>query len=196
MDYAVIRSGGKQYRVSPGDTVRLEKLAGEPGSTFAFEEVLLASGDGGIQVGKPLVSGMRVVGEIVRHERAKKILVFKKKRRKNYRRKQGPSAAPHGRPRDGLRARNGSVRPWRTKKVRAAAGTVATAPGSVGASRCSAARRAKAGHILVRQVGTKIHPGNNVGRGRDFTLFATIDGIVKYERVGKDRRRVSVYPPA
>ena len=89
MDYAVIRSGGKQYRVSPGDTVRLEKLAGEPGSSFAFEEVLLASGDGGIQVGKPLVSGLRVMGEIVRHERAKKILVFKKKRRKNYRRKQG-----------------------------------------------------------------------------------------------------------
>ncbi len=89
MDYAVIRSGGKQYRVSPGDIVRLEKLAGEPGSTFAFEEVLLASGEDGIQVGKPLVAGMRVVGEIVRHERAKKVLVFKKKRRKNYRRKQG-----------------------------------------------------------------------------------------------------------
>ncbi len=89
MDYAVIRSGGKQYRVSPGDIVRLEKLAGEPGSAFAFEEVLLASGEDGIQVGKPLVAGMRVVGEIVRHERAKKVLVFKKKRRKNYRRKQG-----------------------------------------------------------------------------------------------------------
>lgn len=55
---------------------------------------------------------------------------------------------------------------------------------------------AKAGNILVRQVGTKIHPGKNVGLGRDFTLFATIDGIVKYERLGKDRRRVSVYPPA
>jgi large subunit ribosomal protein L27 len=53
---------------------------------------------------------------------------------------------------------------------------------------------ARAGHILVRQVGTKIHPGKNVGRGRDFTLFAMIDGIVKYERFGKDRRRVSVYP--
>ena len=54
---------------------------------------------------------------------------------------------------------------------------------------------AKAGNILVRQVGTRVHPGTNVGRGRDFTLFAKIDGIVRYERVGKDRRRVSVYPP-
>ena len=55
---------------------------------------------------------------------------------------------------------------------------------------------AKAGHILVRQVGTKIHPGNNVGCGRDFTLFALVTGVVKYERRGKDRRQVSVYPPA
>lgn len=52
----------------------------------------------------------------------------------------------------------------------------------------------KAGNILVRQLGTKIHPGLNVGMGRDYTLFAKIDGIVKYETFGKDRRRVSVYP--
>lgn len=53
-----------------------------------------------------------------------------------------------------------------------------------------------AGNILVRQHGTKIHPGMNVGMGRDYTLFATIDGTVKYERLGKDRKRVSVYPVA
>jgi len=89
MEYAVIRSGGKQYRVSPGDTVRLEKLDGDPGGACAFTEVLLTSSDGAVQVGKPLLDGARVVGEIVRHEKAKKILVFKKKRRKNYRRRQG-----------------------------------------------------------------------------------------------------------
>lgn len=55
---------------------------------------------------------------------------------------------------------------------------------------------ARAGNILVRQVGTRVHPGRNVGCGRDFTLFAKIDGIVKYERMGKDRRRVSVDPVA
>ena len=55
---------------------------------------------------------------------------------------------------------------------------------------------ARAGNILVRQVGTRIHPGKNVGCGRDFTLFAKIDGVVKYERLGKDRKQVSVYPPA
>jgi large subunit ribosomal protein L27 len=55
---------------------------------------------------------------------------------------------------------------------------------------------AKAGSILVRQVGTRVHPGANVGMGRDFTLFARIDGIVRYERFGKDRRRVSILPVA
>ncbi len=52
----------------------------------------------------------------------------------------------------------------------------------------------RAGNILFRQHGTKIHPGNNVGCGKDYTLFALIDGVVKYERMGKDRKKVSVYP--
>jgi large subunit ribosomal protein L27 len=53
---------------------------------------------------------------------------------------------------------------------------------------------ARAGNILVRQVGTRIHPGKNVGMGRDFTLFAMIDGVVRYERVGKDRKQVHIFP--
>ena len=58
-----------------------------------------------------------------------------------------------------------------------------------------AGEQVRAGNILVRQVGTRVHPGRNVGMGRDFSLFALIDGIVKYERYGKDRRRVSIQPP-
>jgi large subunit ribosomal protein L27 len=57
-----------------------------------------------------------------------------------------------------------------------------------------AGQLAKAGNILVRQVGTRVHPGKNVGMGRDFTLFAKIDGVVRYERVGKDRRQVHIFP--
>jgi large subunit ribosomal protein L27 len=57
-----------------------------------------------------------------------------------------------------------------------------------------AGQNVKAGNIIVRQVGTRIHPGDGVGMGRDYTLFALIDGVVKYERAGRDRRRVSVYP--
>ena len=58
-----------------------------------------------------------------------------------------------------------------------------------------AGQKVLAGNILVRQVGTRIHPGTNVGMGRDYTLFAKIDGVVTYEPFGKDRKRVSVYPP-
>jgi large subunit ribosomal protein L27 len=59
-----------------------------------------------------------------------------------------------------------------------------------------AGQQVLAGNILVRQVGTKIHPGTNVGMGRDFTLFAKVDGVVAFEQFGKDKKRVSVYPPA
>ncbi|MSP15030.1 MAG: 50S ribosomal protein L27 [Myxococcales bacterium] len=54
--------------------------------------------------------------------------------------------------------------------------------------------KVRAGSVIVRQVGTVVHPGNNVGRGRDFTLFALIDGVVKFERKGRDKKKVSVYP--
>jgi large subunit ribosomal protein L21 len=89
MSYAVIRTGGKQYRVAPGDVVRIERLTGDVGSAVEFSEVLIASDDAGIRVGRPLVDGALVRGEIVAQTRDKKVLVYKKKRRKNYRRRKG-----------------------------------------------------------------------------------------------------------
>jgi large subunit ribosomal protein L21 len=89
MPYAVIRTGGKQYRVSPGELLRVESLAGTVGNDITFSEVLLTAADGAVQVGTPLVSGSSVVARIVQHGKEKKILIFKKKRRKNYRRKRG-----------------------------------------------------------------------------------------------------------
>ena len=89
MDYAVIKTGGKQYRVSPGDVLQIEKLDGEPGAALQFTEVLLTAHDGAVQVGTPTVTGALVLAEVVKQGRAKKILVFKKKRRKGYRRRQG-----------------------------------------------------------------------------------------------------------
>ncbi len=89
MDYAVIKTGGKQYRVAPGDVLQIEKLDGEAGAELQFTEVLLTAHDGAVQVGTPTVAGALVVAEIVKQGRAKKILVFKKKRRKGYRRRQG-----------------------------------------------------------------------------------------------------------
>jgi large subunit ribosomal protein L21 len=89
MKYAVIRTGGKQYRVAPGDIIRVERLPGDVGSAVEFSDVLLATDDSDVQVGTPLVSGLRVQAEIVAQARSKKIVVFKKKRRKDYRRTRG-----------------------------------------------------------------------------------------------------------
>jgi len=87
--FAIVKTGGKQYRVAPGDILRVERLPGERGDEILLDEVLLVADGDTIQVGQPLVEGARVVGEILRQGRAKKIIVFKKKRRKKYRRKQG-----------------------------------------------------------------------------------------------------------
>ena len=87
--YAVIRSGGKQYRVAPGQTIRLEKLAGDVGSKIALGEVLLVENEGNVQLGAPLVANATVEGKVVEIDRAKKIIVFKKRRKKQYRRTYG-----------------------------------------------------------------------------------------------------------
>jgi large subunit ribosomal protein L21 len=87
--YAIIKTGGKQYRVSPGDVVRVERLPGERGDEVVLDQVLLVTDGQDLRVGQPLVENASVKGEILRQGKAKKIVVFKKKRRKNYRRKQG-----------------------------------------------------------------------------------------------------------
>ena len=89
MKYAVIRTGGKQYRVSAGDIVKVEKLAGEVGDKVTLADVLFVGGNGEVKIGSPVVPNAKVSGEIVGQIRAKKILVFKKKRRKSYSRQQG-----------------------------------------------------------------------------------------------------------
>jgi large subunit ribosomal protein L21 len=89
MNYAVIRTGGKQYRVAPGDLLRVEKIPAEPGSTIELAEVLVAVSDGAVRIGTPLVSGAKVTARVVQQGKGKKILVFKKKRRKNERRRRG-----------------------------------------------------------------------------------------------------------
>jgi large subunit ribosomal protein L21 len=87
--YAVVRSGGKQVRVAPGQRVRLEKLAGAVGDTIELSDVLLVGGEGDARIGRPLVDGAKAVGTITAHGRGEKITVFKMKRRKGYRRKTG-----------------------------------------------------------------------------------------------------------
>jgi large subunit ribosomal protein L21 len=89
--FAVIRTGGKQYRVAPNDVLKVEKLGdAEPGATYTFTDVLaLGGGDGAATIGSPLVQGASVTALVVAQDRLDKVIVFKKRRRKNSRRKNG-----------------------------------------------------------------------------------------------------------
>jgi large subunit ribosomal protein L21 len=87
--YAVVESGGKQYKVQEGDILRVEKMSGEVGSPVTFDKVLLFSDGDKVDVGQPVLKKAMVNGHIVQQGKAKKIIVFKYKRRKRYRRKQG-----------------------------------------------------------------------------------------------------------
>lgn len=87
--YAVIQTGGKQYRAEPGQTLWVEKLAGNAGDTITFDQVLLVASDGKVAVGKPTVDGAKVTASIVEQGLGDKLVVFKFRRRKNYVRKNG-----------------------------------------------------------------------------------------------------------
>ena len=87
--YAVVATGGKQYKVTVGETLRIEKIAGEVGAEVAFDQILLASDGEELKIGQPVLEGAKVVAKIVEQDKAKKVLVFKYKRRKRYRKMQG-----------------------------------------------------------------------------------------------------------
>jgi large subunit ribosomal protein L21 len=87
--YAVIKTGGKQYRVTPGEQLQVEKISGQVGEAVTFDQVLLTSDGEAVQVGRPFIENAKVLARIARHGKGRKIVVFKYKRRKNYRRKRG-----------------------------------------------------------------------------------------------------------
>ena len=87
--YAVVKSGGKQYRVSKGDRVKVEKIPGEVGTEVNFDQVLMIGGTDDVEVGTPVVSGATVTARIIKQDRSRKVTVFKFKRRQGYKKKQG-----------------------------------------------------------------------------------------------------------
>ena len=87
--YAVIKTGGKQYRVAEGDLVKVEKIAGEIGDVVELKEILLVANGDKVEIGRPHLDHCTVVGEIVEQKKDKKVVIFKAKRRKSYRKKQG-----------------------------------------------------------------------------------------------------------
>jgi large subunit ribosomal protein L21 len=89
MTFAVIRTGGKQYRVTPNAVLTVEKLEAEPGATVTFHDVLAVGGEAGLTLGAPTVPGASVTATVLEQKRGEKVIIFKKKRRQNYRRKRG-----------------------------------------------------------------------------------------------------------
>ncbi|MDH5739558.1 MAG: 50S ribosomal protein L21 [Nitrospira sp.] len=87
--YAIVETGGKQYRVEAGATIQVASLPGDIGAQIDLNQVRLVHGDAGVVIGQPLINGAKVTAQIVRHGRTRSITVFKKKRRKNYRRTRG-----------------------------------------------------------------------------------------------------------
>jgi large subunit ribosomal protein L21 len=87
--YAVVKTGGKEYKVSKGDLIRVEKLEGKPGDQVTWKDVLMVAQEGEVQVGAPLLTNAVVTGQIVQEAKGKKVRTFKMKRRKNYRRLKG-----------------------------------------------------------------------------------------------------------
>jgi large subunit ribosomal protein L21 len=87
--YAVIKTGGKQYKVAPGDQLKIESIAGEPGATVSFDQVLMVGNGEAVKVGAPVLAGSTVTAEIVKHGRGVKVRIIKHRRRKHYHKEQG-----------------------------------------------------------------------------------------------------------
>ncbi|HTR18168.1 MAG TPA: 50S ribosomal protein L21 [Acetobacteraceae bacterium] len=87
--FAVIRTGGKQYRVTPNAVLKVEKLEAEPGATVTFDEILALGTEGNVTIGAPLVAGAKVTATVIAQDRLEKVIIFKKRRRQNSRRKNG-----------------------------------------------------------------------------------------------------------
>lgn len=87
--YAVIKTGGKQHRVIEGDVIAIEKIVGDRGDAFVFDQVLMVEKEGDIRVGRPVVEGAKVVGEILAQTKGDKLIVYKTKKRKGYHKKNG-----------------------------------------------------------------------------------------------------------
>ena len=191
--FAVLKTGGKQYKVAQGDVIQVEKLEGNVGDKVTLDQVLMVGEEEKIDVGTPLLDGSVVTCEIIDQTKGPKILVFKKKRRKKYRRTNGHRQ---------LITLFENYRYF--EEVTGDVMAHKKGQGSTSNGRDSIGKRlgvkryggqtVKAGEIIVRQRGTSVHPGVNVGVGTDYTLFAKTPGVVKFEWLTRSKKKVSIYP--
>ena len=234
--FAVIRTGGKQYRVTPNAVLKVEKLEAEPGATVTFTDVLAVGVEGGLTLGAPTVAGASVTATVIAQDRLDKVIIFKKRRRQNSRRRNGhrqhvtvlrvAGFAQDGQPLAAeATAMAGPLNPSRPQSMRlnrwrrVRRGSRECRPGRRSRSNRDGTqkgrrlvaqrpryRRPAPRHQEVRRRGgdrRQHHPpparhqveaGQQVGLGRDHTIFALIDGKVEFKRRSNDRVHVSVAP--
>ena len=153
MIQAVIRTGGKQYRVAANDVIKVERLAGDAGEQIVFGEVLSLSGDGSAEVGVPLISGASVAARVIAQDRADKVVIFKKRRRHNYRRTKG-----HRQHLTVLRIEEiltGGAKPTGPAKIEAKAEAKPAAAAAAGEEKAEAAPKAAAPKGKAKKSGKK-----------------------------------------
>ena len=193
--YAVIKTGGKQYRVAAGEKIKVEQIAADVGQEIVITDVLAVGNGSEIKVGTPLVSGATVTVTVLSHGKHDKVHIFKMRRRKHYQKRQGHrqqftelqigaiaglGAQVMAQKKGGGSTRNGRDSKPKMLGVKAFGGELISA-----------------GSIIVRQRGTKFHPGSNVGVGKDHTLFALVDGHVSFKVTGAlNKHAVNVTPVA
>ena len=208
--YAIVEIAGKQFRVEKDAKLYVPRLKDEVGADITFDRVLLTSGDGGVSVGAPTVEGASVAATVLAHVKGDKIIVFKKKRRKGYKVKNGhrqpytqisrsATSRSTSNCRPALPARGLNQANLAPPKLMAHKKGVGSSkngrdsnPNMLGVKSPGGANVIHAGTIIVRQRGTKFHPGVNVGRGNDDTLFATAHGRVRFQTGRGGRKTVHI----
>ena len=163
MIQAVIRTGGKQYRVAANDVIKVETLAGEAGEQIVFGEVLAVSGgDAAAEIGAPLVSGASVAARVIAQDRAEKVIIFKKRRRHNYRRTKG-----HRQHLTVLRIEEilvGGAKPTGPAKIEAKSEEKPAAPAAEGESKPKAAPKKAAAKSKTKSAAPKAKSGGKKGK--------------------------------
>jgi ribosomal protein L27/ribosomal protein L21 len=199
--YAIVEIAGHQFKVQKDQQVYVNRLDVEEGKKVTFDQVLLLDDNGKVTVGAPAISGAQVSAQVERHLKGDKVLIFKKKRRKGYQKLNGFRASLTE-----IKITNIKVAKTASKDAWIEPWTMAHKKG-VGSSKNGRESESKrlgvkiyggqgciAGNIIVRQRGTKHHPGTNVGIGKDHTLFALTDGVVEFRKKANNRSFVSVVP--
>ena len=189
--FAVIKSGGKQYKVALGSILKLEKIDKKKNSDVLFTEVLMINNEASNEVGTPFLKNVEVKGKILENKKDKKLIIFKKRRRHNSRRKNGHRQSISIVKIEEIIVNGKSFKDNKTAKVSKPKKNIEKKEAELKEKKYGG-ELVLPGNIIVRQRGTKFYPGENVGIGKDHTLFALKEGKVSFKKKSSGKKFVVV----